>query len=303
MANYNLQDYKDFQVCGSQSSSLDFEYYIGVSRNPFQCPAVIDWYKAGKDFEITEIGESTLSGETSDVEIAGSSYSNVKIAKITHELSLSIKPNLNSKLWQRLMEIQATDSVGNYNGKYILSYLNGGFHLLIKIKPTDAQPDFNVNKVYTNLISTQLPDDLLQNWSDNELSAELSFQNTHQPHYDLLGLPNGFGISSDIQNAPEVMENLSLIKAGTTTSISGTVGIKDVDGLAYNNKARVIVMDESFNPMVETIVDNAVKSSPTAVNWSVSDVFETGKKYYASFGWYANENVSIQKMDMRSKTI
>lgn len=303
MANYNLQDYKDFQVCGSQSSSLDLEYYVGVSRNPFQCPAVIDWYKAGKDFEITEIGESTLSGETSDVEIAGSSYSNVKVDKITHELSLSIKPNLNSKLWQRLMEIQATDSVGNYNGKYILSYLNGGFHLLIKIKPTDAQPDFNVNKVYTNLISTQLPDDLLQNWSDNELSAELSFQNIHQPHYDLLGLPDGFGISSDIQNAPEVMENLSLIKAGTTTSISGTVGIKDVDGLAYNNKARVIVMDESFNPMVETIVDNAVKSSPTAVNWSVSDVFERGKKYYASFGWYANENVSIQKMDMRSKTI
>lgn len=303
MANYNLQDYKDFQVCGSQSSSLDLEYYIGVSRNPFQCPAVIDWYKSGKDFEITEIGESTLSGETSDVEIAGSSYSNVKVDKITHELSLSIKPNLNSKLWQRLMEIQATDSVGNYNGKYILSYLNGGFHLLIKIKPTDAQPDFNVNKVYTNLISTQLPDDLLQNWSDNELSAELSFQNTHQPHYDLLGLPDGFGISSDIQNAPEVMENLSLIKQGSTTTISGTVGIKDVDGLAYNNKARVIVMDESFNPMVETVVDNAVKSSPTAVNWEVQDVFETGKKYYASFGWYANENVSIQKMDMRSKEI
>lgn len=303
MANYNLQDYKDFQVCGSQTSSLNLEYYIGVSRNPFQCPAVIDWYKAGKDFEITEIGENNLSGETSDLEIAGSSYSNVKVDKITHELSVSIKPNLNSKLWQRLMEIQATDSVGNYNGKYILSYLNGGFHLLVKIKPTDGQQDFNVNKVYTNLVTTQIPDDLLQNWSDNELSAELSFQNTHQPHYDLLGLPDGFGISSDIKNAPEVMENLSVIKTGTTSSIAGTVGIKDVDGLAYNTKARVVVMDDNFNPITETVVDNAVKGSPTGVSWNVDGTFETGKKYYASYGWYVNENLTIQKTDLRSKTI
>lgn len=284
--NYGLGNYVDYQQCLGSNSNTDRTYFIGVSSEPV-CPATeIEWFKSGVDFDITEIGENAIEGSADDLELAGANYEAIINNKIKEELTLSIKPSFNSRLWQRLSSIQMEDALQRKNGALIKAYLNGGFHLLI----TTKGKDLNFDKVYTNLISTTLPNDVLQNWSDNELSAELSFQNIHQPYYDLKQLPVGMGTPSDFTTPTITIDRVTV----SASDIGLTPTLQDEDEVAINNDILVSAYDKNDQLVGSTKVTSGTKAT-------INGTFNTGDNYKVICGYFVAENLPINSFTFNSK--
>lgn len=284
--NYGLGNYVDYQQCLGQSSSADVTVFVGVSHEP-GCPSeAIDWYKSGVDFDLTEISDNSIEGSGDELELAGSTYTAIINNKIKEELKLSVKPSFSSKLWQRLSSIQMEDSLQMKNGSLIKAYLNGGFHLLVRVQDKNIDMD----KVYTNLICTTLPNDVLQNWSDNELSSELTFTNIHQPHYDLKQLPEGMGIPKGY-NVPKITASNFDV---TASSISFTPTLTDTDNIAISDTIIANVYDKEGN-LVGT--GNGTSGSKLTINGT----FKTTENYKVILGYYITENVPMNSYVFNTK--
>lgn len=284
--NYGIGSYENFQSCVTSSSSVQFTYYFGVSKNPYKCPSEIDWYKSGVDFDYTEIGENAIEADTNDRVISGNAYNGKDVSALTHELAITIKPSLNSNLWQRLMSIQATDSLEQKNGNYIKAYLNGGFHLLVQVNDGEGS-GYVFNKVYTNLTTNTLPDDVFQNWGDSELGTELTFTVNHQPAYELNQVPGGWALNAEGKDlAPTITGTESL--AISATALTGTITLVDDSNIAYNKNIQVNVMDSNGNMIASQTIVNPKTKSAVNITGEFND-----SNYVVTLGWFLSEATPV----------
>ena len=212
MASNIDMSYNEKVLCGAVSGSTKITYEIGVSATN-QCRSGIIWYPES-DCQIIK-KEGTIDIDRTDLEISGTNYKRTQSGLIEEKLEFEIKPNINGKFHQKLLEIQMIDSAQNYDGKYIRDYADGGFHL--RIKAQDEQTGLNMNVVYTSLKASSLPSALMQDFNDAEASFEFNLTNEHQPYFELFSMPEGWGIPTGV-NAPK-------IELGTITNESGSVQI------------------------------------------------------------------------------
>lgn len=285
--NYGLDNLLDYQKCLTTSSTQKITVFLGIGDEP-QCKYEnITWFKSGVDFDITEIGESLIEGSMDEQTIAGNSREGAVNNSIKETLKISIKPDLNSKLWNRLGSIYAEDALQMANGDIIKSYMNGGFFATIRAEGKNLKRDVQ----YVNLIASKLPNEILQNWSDDELAFEMEFQNWLNPIIKNYVVPKDYGTPPGLTSPTITTSGVSV----TTNRISVTPTLKNNDNIAINNDVMVQVFDNNLDELFGSVV---VKSGQAA---SINGTFETDKNYKIVLGYFVAEQMPVNSTIVNTK--
>nr|DAI60357.1 MAG TPA: hypothetical protein [Caudoviricetes sp.] len=285
--NYGLDNLLEYQKCLTTSSTQKITVFLGIGDEP-QCKYEnITWFKSGVDFDITEIGENIIEGSMDDQTISGNSREGAVNNTIKETLKISIKPDLNSKLWNRLGSIYAEDALQMANGDIIKSYMNGGFFATIRAEGKNLKRDVQ----YVNLIASKLPNEILQNWSDDELAFEMEFQNWLNPIIKNYVVPKDYGTPPGLKSPTIKASDINVTK----TTLTVTPTLTNNDNIAINQDVYVQVFD---NALDELIGSATVQSGNVA---TINGTFDPTKNYKIVLGYFVAENMPVNSTIVNTK--
>ena len=260
-------NYKDYQICKSTSANDKTYYVFGIPRfdSPV-CKAEYDFFTSPEDFVAMEI-KSEIKADSEDYIYAGGKRKGQSITNFEQTVSLEIKADTGSRLWQRFSEIHQYDANNKMNGNYIAQVMDQGF-FLASVKESQ-NGEMVLRKNLLNLTCTSMPDDIFNNWDDNELTLSFEFTLNTDPFYETVNVPENFGIPTN-KKAPKI--ELGAIDANKT-SILFTPTLTDTDMIALNDMvyARVFTMENVL------VSDLQVAKSGTQINLSPTQTLKPGK--------------------------
>lgn len=286
-------NYKDYQICKSTSANDKTYYVFGIPRfDAPVCKAEYDFFTSPDDFVAMEV-KSEIKADSEDYIYAGGKRKGQSITNFEQTVSLEIKADTGSRLWQRFSEIHQYDANNKMNGNYIAQVMDQGF-FLASVKESQ-NGELVLRKNLLNLTCTSMPDDIFNNWDDNELTLSFEFTLNTDPFYETVNVPESFGVPTN-KKAPKI--DLGTITA-TKNSVSFTPTLTDTDMIALNDTvhARLFTME---NVLVSELVSG---KSGTELTLTPTQALKPGK--YKVVAGYAvgKENGAVMIVPNTTKIV
>jgi hypothetical protein len=193
--------YKEWQGVASSGSSTKPFFKFGVSNSvvvdgtvtelqPGYSQDFIHWFERGGDFSMAQVAAGTLDFGREDVE-SDDTYKQTQAGQITRTTTFNIKPTDDSKLVTFMRMLQHNDNLGNFNGKLLQAYSNGGFHYKSGVNHLDK--GFTISEVVLNAKVGSLPDFAHGSDSESEYAFELLIETS--PLTEITGnFESGYGL-------------------------------------------------------------------------------------------------------------
>lgn len=269
------RNYAEYRHCEADNNMYKTYIYFGLNETDGSCTDNIIWYQAGVDFQITD-KEGKMEVNTDDIDETGHAYQRQAVSNITHERSFTIRPNLNSTLVQKLLEIEVRDGIEGREGELILEYAQSGAHWKIVLEA----PTFTLTQYAFDCTFPNWGDVMFNNSTASDAELELNANIQWGMVYEMEGtIPTDFGIPAGVQEIT-IVRGSKEYSSGQLT-ITG-MSINDPDGFLGENPTVVVQL---IDPATKLILETKQADSTGTVIFNETEEEDFTLGLDIKYGW------------------